>query len=147
MRPRISQKEAVYLVTVLAVQLEELKQKLDDVKQLERDYSRIIFELKHPVQVKYTDEGFFAGHHIWGDREKIGLVRLAKALKDEHTNLLAEKFRLFDCISTHEVLLKKYKAIANGEPHDGRYKRLAIRTWHLQENSDKLLENVLVCKS
>jgi hypothetical protein len=46
MRPRISQQEAAYLVEVLTAQHEEMKQKLSDVEQLERDYALIIYDLK-----------------------------------------------------------------------------------------------------
>jgi hypothetical protein len=38
-RPRKTQKEAAYLAAVLSSNLEELKQKLSDVKELERDIS------------------------------------------------------------------------------------------------------------
>ena len=138
MRPRISRKEAAYLTTVLEGQLEEMKQKLTELTQLERDYSRIIFELKNPVQVNYDSKGYFAGHFIWGDREKIALVSLARAIKEVHPNLLVEKFRLWECIHIHETLLQKYKAIANGEPHDGRYKHFSSQI-RITENAEKIL--------
>ena len=51
-------------------------------------------------------------------------MHLYKELKEEHPNLLAEKFRLWECLSTHRILLAKYQSIATGQPHDGRYKRL-----------------------
>ena len=126
MRPRVSQKEAAYLVQVLQLQIGEMKEKLENVKQLERDYARIIYDLKHRVQRVCDDKGYFKEHRIVGDREAISLVRLARALKEEHPSLLGEKFLLWDCLSTHEKMLKKYRAIAEGQPHDGRYKHLSV---------------------
>jgi hypothetical protein len=124
MRPRISQKEAAYLVKVLSVQHEQLKQKVSDIEQLDFDYRKMIYDLSHRIQVDYTDKGYFKGHRIVGDQEALCYVKLIDQLKEEHPNLLAEKFSLWDCLNTHEKLLNKYQAIANGEPHDGRYKKL-----------------------
>jgi len=124
MRPRISQKEAAYLVKVLSLQTEQLEQKVRDIEQLNSDMFRIIYDLKYRVQAVYDDKGYRKENRIVGDQECIALVRLARALKEEHPNLLGEKFRLWACLSTHKKLLAKYQAIANGETHDGRYKKL-----------------------
>lgn len=143
MRPRISRGEAAYLVTVLKGQLEEMKQKLSDVIQLENDYFVLIQNLKNPVQPQYNAEGYRVESRLIGTQETICYVNLTKQLKEEHPNLLGEKFRLWDCIGTHEVLLEKYLAIANGEPHDGRYKRMASQQWRFKREPEKLLAEVL----
>jgi hypothetical protein len=124
MRPRISQKEAAYLVKVLSLQTEQLEQKVSDIEQINSDMFRIICDLKHRVQVVYNEKGYFKDHRIVGDREALNLMHIYKELKAEHPNLLGEKFRLWECLSTHRILLAKYQAIANGEAHDGRYKKL-----------------------
>jgi hypothetical protein len=69
MRPRISREEAVYLVQVLEFQVAEMEEKLEQVTQLERDFAKVIYDLKHPVQAEYTDTGYFAGHRIVGTEE------------------------------------------------------------------------------
>lgn len=61
MRPRISQKEAAYLVTVLSSQLEELRLKLSNLEQLEQDLAHVIYDLKHPVQREYDGKAFLLG--------------------------------------------------------------------------------------
>jgi hypothetical protein len=124
MRPRISRKEAAYLVEVLNLQTETMKGKVRDLEELERDFKRIIFELKNPVQVLYSEKGFFVGHKILGNEETLALVRLARELKEEHPKIIVEKFRYYDCLQTHMKLKEKYTAIANGMSHRGTYKHL-----------------------
>lgn len=143
MRPRISQGEAAYLVTVLSNQLEEMKQKLCDVEQLERDLTKIIFDLKNPIQPQYDGEGYRLENRYISPEETVCYVRIAKQLKEEHPNLLGEKFRLWTCLRCHEVLLKKYTAIAEEQPHDGRYKRMASEKWIYKNNPEKTLAVVL----
>ena len=125
MRPRISQNEAAYLVQVLKAQIDELKEKYENLAELERVYSVIIYNLRNRVQGSY--EGYrLKANRIVGDGEALSLVRLAEALKEEHPNLRGEKYRLWEAIRTHETLLLKYQAIAEGKPHDGRYKHLSV---------------------
>jgi hypothetical protein len=78
MIPRITQKEAAYLAAVLSSNLEVLNQKLSDVKELERDMSLCIFNLKHRVQPIYDDAGYFKELKIVGDQEA-SLARIASA--------------------------------------------------------------------
>jgi hypothetical protein len=122
MRPRISRKEAAYLVQVLESQVAEMEERLEQVTQLERDFAKILYDLKYPVQVLHDDKGYFAGHRIVGTEETLQLVRLASALKEEHSNLLTEKFWLWNYLSTHKRLLEKYRAIAEGNTRRGDYK-------------------------
>lgn len=143
MRPRISQKEAAYIVTVLKAQIEKMREQLRNVEQLDRDYTRVIYDLKHPIQPQYSEKGYRIENRVIDSQETICYVRIAKALKEEHPDLLAEKFRLWDCLRCHEVLLKKYTAIAEGQPHDGRYKRMASEKWHFKSDVEKLLPKVL----
>ena len=96
------------------------------MKELERDMSLCIFNLKHRVQPVYDDAGYFKEHKILGDQKASALVRISIQLEQEHPNLLGEKSRLWDNITVLEKLLKKYEAIASGEPHDGRYKKFRI---------------------
>ena len=58
MRPRISQQEAAYLVSVLSLQTEQLEQKVRDIEQLDSDMFRIIYDLQHRVQAVYDDKGY-----------------------------------------------------------------------------------------
>lgn len=112
------------MVEVLTSQVEELEQKLGDIQQLDRDITHMLYDLKHPVQILYGDVGYFAGHKIVGTQETLCYIQIVKQLKEEHPNLLAEKFRLWDCLSTHQKLIKKYQAIAEGVTHRGTYKHL-----------------------
>jgi len=124
MRPRISQQEAAYLVMVLQAQIEEIREKLRNVEQVEQELTRLIYDLKHPIQPQYTEKGFFKEHRIIGPQETRCYVKIAQELKAEHPNLLGEKFRLWTSLSCHEKLLAKYQAIAEGKPHNGTYKKL-----------------------
>jgi hypothetical protein len=135
MRLRISREEAVCLVQVLELQIAEMEEKLAHVTQLERDYARILYDLKHPVQVEYSDTGFFAGHRIVGTEETLQLVRLAKALKEEHPNLMGERFRLWNYLSTNKKLLEKYKAIAEGNTRRGDYKHFNSHLYFPREET------------
>lgn len=126
MRPRISQQEAVYMVSVLTSQLEGIREKLEVVTELERDIRKCIYDLKNRVQIVYDGKGCFAEHRIVGDQEALAIIKTVEALRLEHPNLLGEKFMLWDKISVLTKLVKKYEAIAKGEPHDGRYKKLRI---------------------
>lgn len=94
MRPRISRNEAAYLVQVLESKVAEMEKKMEQVTQLEWDFAKILYDLKHPVQAECTDTGYFAGHRIVGTEETLQLVRLAKALKEEHPNTLMERVQL-----------------------------------------------------
>lgn len=142
MRPRISREEAAYLVQVLSAQIEEMREKLRNVEQLERDYTRIIYDLKNPIQPQYNEKGYRIENRLIGSQETICYVNIAKELKEEHPNLLGEKFRLWKCLSCHDKLLMKYMAIANGEPHNGRYKRMASEKWRFNDGATKKLEDV-----
>jgi hypothetical protein len=144
LRPRISQAEAKYLVAVLQSQLEEMREKLCNVEQLERDLTRIIYDLKNPVQPQYDERGYRIENRLIGPQETVCYVRIAKQLKEDHPDLLGEKFRLWTCISTHEKLLMKYTAIAEGQPHDGRYKRFSTQTqWRFKSEPHKLLATLI----
>lgn len=129
MRPRISQQEAAYLVQVLKVQIEALKQHCLELEQLERDFYEILDKLKHEVYRVYDKDFNCLGTEIRGPQETISLVKLIKALREEHPHITLEKIGAWGSYQHHERLLKKYSAIANGEPHDGRYKRLSLSYW------------------
>jgi hypothetical protein len=135
MRPRISQKEAAYLCEVLTATKEQLQQRYLDLKELERCMDQIIFDLKHRVQAfcigtndnphYYLGKRIATEYRIIGDREALNIFHIYKELKEEHPHIQAEAFNIYLRIRTHEKLLAKYQAIANGEPHDGRYKHLS----------------------
>jgi hypothetical protein len=65
-----------------------MKKKARDIEQLDADYSLMIYNLKHRVQVEYNYKGYFSGHRILGDQEALCLIQLIKQLKQEHPNLL-----------------------------------------------------------
>lgn len=134
MRPRITRAEAAYLVTVLEPQIESMKTQLENLKQIERDLTLLIYNLKNPVQPEYSETGNYAGNRILGDQELICYVKMAKELKAEHPFILGEKCELYKHICIHEKLLAKYRAIANGEHHQGKYKHFSsVLKWELPE--------------
>jgi hypothetical protein len=133
MRPRISKREANYMVEVLSAQHNILQKKYEDLVQLELDYHRIIFELKNPVQRIYDNEGHLKGHRILGNETNLALVRLAKLIKAEHPKLVLEKFKYVDCLHTHETLIQKYRLIAEGKKHRGRYPHFCTRSYYPEQ--------------
>jgi hypothetical protein len=112
MRPRISQEEAKYLVQVLKLQMQELQQKYLELEQLEAQLNTVVYKLRNP-----RDQS---------SNETVCMVKLAKQIQEEHSDFRIERCRISGLIQTHDMLLKKYSAIANGEPHDGRYKHLSL---------------------
>jgi hypothetical protein len=135
LRPRISQKEAAYVVSILKAQLENLKKQRANPEELEWNMDRIIYDLSHRVQeigprigpYSYlTKKHTSTEYRIVGDREALDLMHIYKELKAEHPKIRIEILKLFDHLATHDRLIKKYSAIANGEPHDGRYKKMSM---------------------
>jgi len=106
MRPRISQEEAEYIVDVLLATRKQLEEKQERFKQLR---SEMVI-----LRERLLREGYPVikeGYH-----EK----------KQELEKLKREAFDIYLSLNLHEKLIAKYSAIANGEPHDGRYKHLSL---------------------
>jgi hypothetical protein len=105
MRPRISQKEAAYLVQLLEESSKQLETKQREIKELDLEVYRLK-KLLYTETYNVVKQGY---------RQK--LQRLEKAQFAD--------YNLYAHLQLHDILLKKYKAIAEGQPHDGRYKRLS----------------------
>jgi len=106
MRPRISQEEAEYIVDVLVATRKQLEEKQERFKQL-RSEMVILRERLWREGYPVIKEGY---------HEK----------KQELEKLKREVYAVYQCLDLHEKLIAKYSAIANGEPHDGRYKHLSL---------------------
>jgi hypothetical protein len=99
-------KEAEYIVEVLVATREQLKAKYERYEQLKQE----MFFLKKRLWIEgYT---FFKAEY--------------KPKKAEYEKLKSESMTIYYCLNLHEKLIAKYSAIANREPHDGRYKHLSL---------------------
>jgi len=99
-------KEAAYIFEVLVATREQLKAKQERLKQLDR-------------------EMYFLKKRLW--TEGITVMREGyQEKKAELEKLKRESFTIYECLNLHHKLIAKYSAIANGEPHDGRYKHLSV---------------------
>lgn len=114
MRPRISRKEAQYLLEVLLAQKPSI-----DAKRLRLEELRLDLII---LRKRFLREGYS------GFKEY-------KPAKQEYQQLFQMHTELFQCVALHDKLIQKYQAIANGEPHDGRYKHLSVRdAWYPKPN-------------
>ena len=115
MRPRISQREAKYILEVLKKQLAELELEDKLREALETDLFRL--------RLKLND--FYCG-----TLEKVAQVETYKEIKEEIERLEKRKFKLWIVIADHKRLIEKYHAIAEGNRRRGDYKRFnnSIRT-------------------
>lgn len=107
MRPRISQREAEYILEVLIATQGRLKAKQERLKELDKE----VFNLWNRIKVKGII--LFRDSHF-------------KEKKLELEKLKREAFEIYLSLKLHDKLIAKYSAIAKGEPHDGRYKHLSI---------------------
>jgi len=111
MRPRISQKEAAYLVEVLKAQELMLRQKQDRLKDLE-------FK-KYKLEQRLKREG------------DILVFRELKQVREEHGKLSGEAYAVHLVLQLHQKLIEKYQAIADGRSHKGTYNHLnAMLRWY-----------------
>lgn len=102
-RTRISQKEAAYIVQILEANIKNLQEQYDHLEKLKAE----VFTLKRAL-MKGDYGTFLAG-------------------KDKRAELEQKKhqaYLLYQTLHSHQVLLKKYKAIADGERKPGCYKHL-----------------------
>jgi len=102
MRPRISRKEASYLVEVLKTQEPVIAEKQERLKELELK----LFTLKQR----------------WRTEGSVHVFRELKTAKTEFERLNSELHTLFRALELHQKLIEKYQAIANGVSHQGTYK-------------------------
>jgi hypothetical protein len=107
LRPRISQREAEYILEVLIATQGRLKAKQERLKELDKE----VFNLWNRIKVKGII--LFRDSHF-------------KEKKLELEKLKREAFEIYLSLKLHDKLIAKYSAIAKGEPHDGRYKHLSI---------------------
>jgi hypothetical protein len=106
MRPRISRKEAAYLVEILTAQTAELKVVLEGYHRKEREFTLLKNELKYAPAVCET----------------LPKIERARELKKELKTMFWRRFSINEVISTNERLIQKYKAIAKGNTRRGDYK-------------------------
>lgn len=126
LRPRISQKEAAYLCTILKSELVKLKEKYAEYEMLKSEMLMAKIEIKNRYR---------------GNYEMLAVIEYYKQVKDALSEGEHESYRLWKTIDSHTKLLSKYSAIAEGEPHDGRYKRLSCADVRFPEAPMLVLEN------
>ncbi len=108
MRPRISQDEAQYIVSLLDVSSYVLTEK-------EKEINRLSVEVKQLRDMILLDT--YKASQVFKIREK----------KERLKKLEILKFNLYSNIELHIKLREKYLAIAENKPHDGRYKSLSTK--------------------
>jgi hypothetical protein len=105
-RPRISRREAAYIVEVLQATQIMLQAKRERLEWLRSEvaelHKRRVYDAYGAMKEGYT------------------------AKKQELARLECEATDLSWSLNLHYRMTQKYTAIANGEPHDGRYKHLSL---------------------
>jgi hypothetical protein len=104
MRHRINQKEASYIVEVLSANLEKMQAKQTRIKQLE-------------LEILLLGKEILRGN-TWAT------VPARKQKRLELEELKKQSYPLFEHLTTHEKLIRKYSAIANGTTSQGFFKKI-----------------------
>ncbi len=106
MRPRISRKEAQYIVDVLKQNTAQLQQKRLEIQDLESEVAML------------KDIIFVQPYNAC----KLGL----REKQDRLAEIKQLTYDIYIHLQHHAHLIAKYQAIADGLPHDGRYKKLSV---------------------
>ena len=124
MRPRISRKEASYIVEVLNAQEPMLRQKQDRLKDLKLKMFTLEQRLKREGSIQVFQE--------------------LKPVKEEYGKLNAEAYTIYKALELHRKLIEKYQAIAEGVSHQGTYKHLNTGLeWRLAITETEKISEVL----
>jgi len=107
MRPRISRKEAAYLVTILKAEQEKLMEERQLLRELGLEATRLKFKLKD-----------------WycSTTQKVAEVEAYQEVKAQLSMLEKRRFKVFQCLQIHNRLIEKFNAIAEGNSKRGDYK-------------------------